>query len=121
MNRAFWKLLPGIKRQFHLTLDIAAFGHRVTGDEDQNKVGGLERPRNFSRPFLSWQQVFFIQPWLEPIDGPQAVIDLTDLGFILAGMAEENPRHHALSFSGCLVIVCRVSCCTPSIAQVQER
>jgi hypothetical protein len=34
---------------------------------------------------------------LEFLDGPQAVIDLTDLGFILAGMAEENPGHNALS------------------------
>ena len=56
-----------------------------------------------------------------PAMARRRVIDLTDLGFILAGMAEENPRHHALSFSGCLVIVCRVSCCTPSIAQVQGR
>ena len=50
------------------------------------------------------QQVFFIQPWLEPFDGFQSVIDLTDLGFILAGMAEENPCHNAPSLSGCIAV-----------------
>jgi hypothetical protein len=28
------------------------------------------------------------------------VIDLPDLGFILAGMAKENPRHHPRSWAG---------------------
>jgi hypothetical protein len=41
----------------------------------------------------------FIQPGLEPVNGPQAVIDLTDLGYILASMAEENPCHNTLSLS----------------------
>ena len=27
VDRTLWKLLLGIQRQFHLTLDIAAFGH----------------------------------------------------------------------------------------------
>jgi hypothetical protein len=31
-------------------------------------------------------------------------INLTDLGFILTGMAEENPCHNALSLSGCIAV-----------------
>jgi hypothetical protein len=42
-------------------------------------------------------------------DGPQEVIDFMDLGFILAGMAEENPGHNALSFSGCITTFSRMS------------
>jgi hypothetical protein len=69
-------------------------------EEDQNEVGGLQRRWDFPRPFLPRQQVFFIQPGLEPIDGPQAVIDLTDLGFILAGMAKENPIRATMRLPG---------------------
>ena len=64
---------------------------------------------DFPRPLLARQQVFFIQPWREAVDGAKAVIDLTDLGFILTGMAEESPRHNALPLSRCITTFSRVS------------
>jgi hypothetical protein len=65
--------------------------------QDQNEVGGAECPRDFPRPFLPRQKVFFIHPWFESTYCPKVVIDRADLGFILAGMAEENPRHNTFS------------------------
>jgi hypothetical protein len=68
----------------------------------------LQCPWDFSRLFLPRQEVFFIQPWLESFDGPKAVIDFTDMDFIIAGMAKKNPRHHALSWSGFIASFYRV-------------
>jgi hypothetical protein len=57
---------------------------------------------------LPRQEVFFIQPRLESFNGSKAVIDLTDMGFIAAGMAKENTRHNALSLLGFIAVVSRV-------------
>jgi hypothetical protein len=108
MNRTPWELFPRIQRHFHFALDIAASGHRGARKEDQNKVGIFECPRDFLRPFLPRQEVFFIQPRLESFDSPKAVIDLTNLSFILVGMAKKNPRHNAFSLSGFIAAFYRV-------------
>jgi hypothetical protein len=60
---------------------------------------GLKMSR-YSAPVSTFPQRSFVQPGLKPVNGAQAVIDLTDMGFIFAGMAEENPRHNALSLAG---------------------
>jgi hypothetical protein len=62
---------------------------------------------------LPRQEVFFIQPRLESFNGPKAVIDLTDMGFIVAGMAKENPRHNALSWSEFIAAFSRVLFAVP--------
>jgi hypothetical protein len=62
---------------------------------------------------LPRQKVFFIQPRLEPSNGPKAVIDLTDMGFIIAGMAKENPRHNALSWTEFIAAFSRMLSAVP--------
>jgi hypothetical protein len=62
---------------------------------------------------LPRQEVFFIQPRLESFDGPKAVIDLTDMGFVVASMAKENPRHNALSLSEFIAAFYRVLSAEP--------
>jgi hypothetical protein len=46
-----------------------------------------------------------------PFDSPKTLINLTDIGFIIAGMAKENPRHNVLSWSGFIAAFYRVLVC----------
>lgn len=91
IDLTFGLLLRDFQRVEYLLLKIARIGDRVGRQSDYYRVVGANGLLYLDLPILTHQQVLFVQPRLEAVIA-QSAAEISDLGLILRGMAQEHAQ-----------------------------